>query len=335
MVSPALASVLRSGRDLFNAKYAQARRRYPDLDTEALSEFIVSTLDPAVGTADLPEAIRSDAVQSAYDTALEIVGERMLKTPAKSLALRRLWREVLPKALTLPNASVESLIPGLSNAAHHLVNARGVRVNDWLDGLARFTPLCHDGPSLLALGQVLAWRSGLAQYRAGALELLEKLPERLRFECLGVPKTADWSSVSRRLQNDVWFDPSREDAATPSRLREAKRVGAFRGLGGVFVSPPIVAGQGESLFVQSGNDQWLVLADVFGFSLQAATSEEFAEAQRRTTSPDGVWVSPTKIKTLAQELTLDLPGEITSVVTLRETIVVTTNGTHSIGFFAF
>jgi hypothetical protein len=56
MISPALASILRSGRADFNARFAAARHLHPNLDACAFSEFLQTAVDElGSGTTSSPE----------------------------------------------------------------------------------------------------------------------------------------------------------------------------------------------------------------------------------------------------------------------------------------
>src|SRR5262249_26471907 len=145
---------------------------------------------------------------------------------------------------------------------------------------------------LLRLGQVLAWRCGLAHFREGALEAAKVLPTRLAMVAVGALANSEWPAVQARLLKEPWFDPSH--AWSPGILRVAKKVGTFRGFGGHFLELPEVASLGGQFVVRSGSEAWWLLADAFGATLHRATPADLAAASAGEPVP-GLAVSRGKI----------------------------------------
>src|SRR4051812_29192524 len=161
MVGEPLASVLRSGRDVFNSKFVQARRRHPQLDAGNFTRFIESCLDLIARTGPLRGAAFVAWAQSAYDVALELVGQG---AAGNGRLLERAWSDILPRLQPEVLASGEVALGALSNAVHHLTHARGARVEEWIAAMQTIAPGCGTVEELLQLGQVLAWRAGLAHF---------------------------------------------------------------------------------------------------------------------------------------------------------------------------
>ena len=67
MVSAALASILRSGRTDFNARFAAARRIYPELQSEAFAEFLRTAVDELVGAVEKVRADRVGWLRKVFD----------------------------------------------------------------------------------------------------------------------------------------------------------------------------------------------------------------------------------------------------------------------------
>jgi hypothetical protein len=127
-------------------------------------------------------------------------------------------------------------------------------------------------------------------YREGALEVAASLDPALVAVVLDVPAPGDGDVVTRlaRLRADPWYDPT-----LGSRRTEPQRVGGFRGFGGPFVRPPLVApaagplpdplpgpdagpGAGGRVVAFDGEGAWYVCADAFGTGLVRAATEPAA-----------------------------------------------------------
>ncbi|MBK8478226.1 MAG: hypothetical protein IPL39_18570 [Opitutaceae bacterium] len=93
MISETLATVLRSGRADFNARYEVARQRYPVLEAAAFGRFLEESVDPlAQGTARLARDLVPDVVAAAYDVGLDLVGQRLLGHEERERQIEATWR---------------------------------------------------------------------------------------------------------------------------------------------------------------------------------------------------------------------------------------------------
>jgi hypothetical protein len=334
MISETLAAVLQSGRTEFNSRYEAARQRYPGLDSVAFSKFIVETIDPLTqGAARITRDRVSEVVTVAYDIGLELVGQKLIGKEARGktidAALRRMYPFLMPLIVMAP----ERILPAIYNALHNLTSTAGARPEQWAEILGRTGVQCEDPGQLLKLGQVLGWRAGLAHYRSSALAIAAALPPKLLVAALGAGTNDNWSEIAGRLETDPWFDPVKSGATTNrSRVEVVAKVGGFRGFGGLFSEPPQVASSREHLWVKSGDDCWLLCADVFGSTFHRATMEEFESALKNPFSPEGLVIDRKKIGW--NNRSLNLPAEIAGSAATLTTLAVTNPGTFAISLIA-
>ena len=329
-ISAPLASVLRSERGDLNARFAAARIRHPDLDATMFADFVREALDPLVTAVERtrPERVR-DVALAAYDIALELVGQKLVGRSARTPHVGEAWRRVLPELVPLVAAEPERMIASVCNAAHHLSATSGARPAAWIDIMSKLASQCPDGAAFLTLGQVAAWRAGMAHFRASALAAADKLPEPLAVAATGA-RSSRWPDIRDRLSADRWFDPSTPERP-PGTPRLVARAGAFRGFGGLFTEPPTAAMAGEQLFVRGGTECWLLEADAFGATFHRATQSEFENARARSTVPDGISVRGTTL--IVHGTTVDLPNVFdrpSSVCGSRTTLAVTSPQTHAV-----
>jgi hypothetical protein len=334
--SPALAAALRAARPELNARFGHARRRMPGLEGDAFGAFVVGAIGPIVdAAAEVARDRAGEVAYAAYDVALELVGQRLAGAGARDPRVGAVWSRLLAGAPRQVLVDPPRVALAAANALVQLAGTPGARPEAWGDEMIR---LASSAPALgawLAAGQVLAWRAGLAHYRASALALLARLPVPLASALLGLPPAADPAAVLARLVADPWFDPARP-ALAAGGVRVAARVGGFRGLGGLFVAPPRVCG-GPQLVVTSGDEGWVLCADACGASFHRASDGELAAAHAAdggVALPAGVALVGNTIEHPGGRIALPVRGAITSVARVGSTLAITGADTHAVVLLA-
>ncbi|MBL9210200.1 MAG: hypothetical protein JNL92_07010 [Opitutaceae bacterium] len=334
MVSPVFAQLLRSGREHFNARFAAARRVTPGLDAAGFTAFLAGPVDGVVQAVEKAVPGRgADVAQAAYDLALELAGQRLFGG-GRGRWIEAGWQQLLPGVPGLIATDPVRLLGATTNALHTLAATPGARPGEWIDLLTRFGPVvAGDAAAWLALGQVAAWRAGLAHFRAPALQLADSLPPAVALGLVGASPEAAWSDVAAHLRRDPWYDPATGPAAA-GRLRLAGTAGAFRGFGGAFVSPPRVAFHADHFQVQSGADRWVLTADAWGATLHRARPDEPAGEPGDPALGGRLRVRAGGVAFAGGEVNVPDLGEVTSAAASATTLALTTTLTHRVLLFA-
>lgn len=332
MISAQFAQVLRSGREHFNARFAVARHADPNLDPESFMQFLGDVVDPLIQAVDAacPNQTAAFATQ-AYEVALELAALRLIGRLARYPAVEAAWRRLLAPAAHLIAANPRRALAAVSNAAHQLAVTGEARGDEWLATMVELAPQCDDLDIWLKVGQVAAWRDGIAHYRVSALRVADTLPESLALAALAAPPSASWPEVRTELRSNPWHDPAHPN---PTTLRVARQAGGFRGLGGEFAAPPRVAPHGDHFLAASGDDCWLLIADAFGATLHRATDEERGPLHPRILPTGGVRAAGTRVAAVEGEIDLSGFGRITSVASNPTTIAITAQLTYSVVLIA-
>jgi hypothetical protein len=329
-VSATLAAVFHAERHQLNERFAAARVRHPDLDAEAFAAFIRGAVDPLVGAVARTRFDRVTGVTlAAYDIALELVGQKLVGRSARTPHVGGAWRRILPEVASLVAEEPQRVIGAVCNASHHVSLTPGARPGAWIDLMVRLAGQCSDTATFLTLGQVAAWRAGMAHFRESALAVAAKLPESLALAAIGAPGTR-WPQVRDRLEADPWYDPAapNDASATP---RVVARVGAFRGFGGLFTETPAVAMADGQLFVRGGSECWLLTADAFGATFHRVAPEDFDRARGLSALPEGISVRAATAT--VRGCSVSLPSafaEVTSACASGTTLALTAAHTHAI-----
>lgn len=317
MISPAFAAILASGRAQFNGRAAEARRRFPALDMTAFGAFLHDGVDPLVAAVAAAAPERAGSVTlAAYDMALELVGHGLAGPAAKNPFLNTVWRELAPSFAPLLAAAPVEVLGMLSNAAIHLGAVAAARPAQWQRELAALAPQVATVAQLRAVGQVLAWRAGVAHFRQGALAAADTLPPALALAAFGEPG-AQWPQVHAQLMANPW----RGNA-------DGREFGSFTGLGGDFGTPPQVRATPDGFVVRSAERHYLLVADAYGAVLHGATAQEFELAQ--TGVPASVRLDGATVHVGARSIALDLPPGDIAIVANAHTLAITSPWTHAI-----
>ena len=317
MISSAFASILASGRAQFNGRAAEARRRFSSLDMAAFGAFLHDGVDPLVVAvaAAAPERV-GGATLAAYDMALELVGHGLAGPAAKNPFVNTVWRELAPSFAPLLATAPVEVLGMLSNAAIHIASVAGARPAQWQGELAALAAQIATLAQLRAVGQVLAWRAGVAHFRQGALAAADTLPPALALAAFGEPG-AQWPQVRAQLQENPW----RGNA-------DGKEFGSFSGLGGAFGTPPQVRASADGFVVRSAERHYLLVADAYGAVLHSATAQEFGQAN--ADMPSSVRLDGATVHLGARSIALDLPAGDIVLAANAHTLAITSPWTHAI-----
>ncbi|OFJ46977.1 hypothetical protein BA896_018085 [Janthinobacterium lividum] len=317
MISPAFASILAGGRAQFNGRAVEARRRFPSLDMAAFGDFLHDGVDPlVVAVADAAPERAGGVTLAAYDMALELVGHGLAGPTAKNFFLNTVWRELAPQFSPLLATAPVEVLGMLSNAAIHIASVAGARPAQWQRELAALAAQIATLAQLRAVGQVLAWRAGVAHFRLGALAAADTLPPALALAAFGEPG-AQWPQVHAQLLANPW----RGNA-------EGRDFGSFSGLGGAFGTPPQVRATKDGFVVRSAERHYLLVADACGAVLHSATAQEFEQAPNEL--PSSVRVDGASLHIGARSIALDLPAGDIALAANAHTVAITSPWTHAI-----
>lgn len=327
-VSQQLAEVLAAGRTQFNARVAEVRRRYPSFESGAFAAFLEGPVDQLVQiiAATAPHRVTPVAV-AAFEVGLELVAQGLAGPGSRNRAANLAWSQVMPRLVALLAAQPFDLLGTVTNAALHVEKTNGARLDEWLQLMAEMGPQASGMDILRQLGVVLAWRAGLAHFRAGAIDAANQLPEHLALNAFGAAPGSNWLSVRRRLIGDPWWAPGRIVEASG---RLGFEVGQFSGFGGRFHSPPELRGCADGFVVRSGNRFSFLVADAFGAVFHAATQEEFEEASEPSTSMPRPALKGATLVLGTATVDLDLPETGIAIACNRHTVAVTSHYTFAI-----
>src|SRR5471032_836647 len=317
MISPVFASILASGRAQFNLRALDARRRFPALDMPQFSAFLHDGLDPLVVAvaAAAPERAGGFTL-AAYDMALELVAHGLAGSSAKNPFLNSVWRELAPCFAPLLASAPVPVLGMLSNAAIHLSGVASARPGQWRHEMAAIAPQITSVAELRAVGQILAWRAGIAHFRLGAIATADSLPPALALAALGEP-CAHWPKLRTQLLENPWRGNV-----------QGREFGAFTGLGGDFATPPQLRGTHDGFIVQSGERHYLLVADACGAVLHGATAEEYAQASRQLPAP--VRLDGATLHIAGRSVALDLPAADIALAANEHTVAIISPYTHAI-----
>jgi hypothetical protein len=320
MISAPFASLLAAGRPGFNRRVAEARRRYPGFDAEAFGSFLSTAADAVVC------AVAASAPDRAGPVALAVFGLTLDLTAHNhgGALARQVWSEVAPQYAALLAQQPAATLGMLTNAALHMQKVRGARVAEWLAWMTQLAPQVDTLQQVGVVGQICAWRAGMAHFRQGAIAAAEQLPATLALAAFGA-KEGEWPAVREALLRDPWWTP---EAAVRLRAAAGIEIGSFTGFGGEFSEPPEVRPAQQGFWVRSGERHALLVADACGAVLHPATAEEYAHPQAATDA--SISIAGQQVILNGRSTLLDLPGEGLKVVCNAHAAAITSPYSHAI-----
>jgi hypothetical protein len=344
LISGAFTRRLEYHRARFNARFAEARRFQPRLDSEMFKEHLRSTVAPIVEAADRAASEKTEiVVEVLYDLSLDLLGKEFLGPNSRYPFIVDGWRSLLPRLPRFVAESPRAFVGSVTNALYNLSITPGARPGEWAASLLKLAEVCPDAPTLLKAAQVAAWRAGLAHYRLPALKLCRELPPTVAFTALDLAPQANHpplGSLIDLLKADPWLRPESNLQSPISNLQIVSRVGAFRGFGGLFLTPPKVTSTPEGQFVVWDGDQaWLLTADLFGATLHrmdsAARPEKGQPCSHFQIDPTGrVSKIPVRRQKLTQSQTFSELAGFTTATDNSTTLAVTTPLSHAVYLIA-
>jgi hypothetical protein len=268
----AFAQALKNNRDKLNTKFAYARHTYQNLEGEAFKDHLRLTIAPIVEAVNhvAPQSV-DDVLIALYDFSLELIGKSMLGAETRYPALLRGWNQIFVQFPHLLAQDPQAFAGAISNALYNLSINQNTRPDFWINEMLSLGWNCSDIQAFLEVGKIVSWRSGMAHYREGALEACMEVDEKLARAALCINDSGDTpvKVIVENLQKDPWLAPwaASQEGQHNKRLKIASIVGAFRGYGGLFVSPPEVFLSDNEIYVFDNEYCWLMTADLFGATL--------------------------------------------------------------------
>lgn len=285
-------------RERYNARFRMAR----SLDAGQFLAHLRDAVGPVVDAAGGDPLAVTDAL---VDLSVASAGRG---------AVWPLLRAVAPFVGAAPRRVPVSL----TNALHHLGSEPSGRPAEWIEAMVAIAGRARGVDELLDAGAVAAWRCGLARLRGSALAVARRLRSEVLAPAVG-ESTVDISTLI-----DPWYEPG------SAGLRVVSRVGAFRGLGGVFRRPPLVSTSHGAWYASDGADAFRVYADRFGFGYRRIAALPEPGGNGGLVLEDG-WVTEP-----ATGRSVEVPelAEATSWASSGAALAATTPWTHAIVFVA-
>lgn len=321
VISAAFAAALERARPLLNRRIALARRGNPGFDGDRLAAFLAGALDPIVEAVARHDTARVDEVVAAGVQVALAIGAAEPAQALRTARIQAAWGRLAGPCAGLVAASPAQVLGMLANAVHH-VGSQGGRVEQWCDGMAALAGRAANVAQLAALGQLLAWRAGLAHFRHGALDAADALPEALACDALELPAGVSWAAAAAAMRKDPWWGAAQRHTA-------GIEAGGFTGLGGPFAAPPQVRACDDGFLADDGERVHLLVADRHGAVMHPASRAEFDAAGTGGAHP-AVRLHRSALTIGECTIELDLPPDDLRAVCNRHTVAVSSPYTHAI-----
>ena len=271
LITGPLAAALANNRERFNRLFAQSAQKSSILDPADFTRLLRDTLQKVVDPVEklFPERAEMAAAQ-LYEICLTLYSQGYLGPQSRNPLVPALWQHILPAVPLLLARAPRRIAGELSNAAINIGQQEPSIGISWLKRLHSLSASFTTPEQLLDTALVLAWRSGMPQYRETAMAIWQKLPDNLKAAALGL-QTDDPSGILPLLEKGManpWHPPHLIGKDTEVRLTVVGRAGRFKGFAGQFGGPPLVASNGETIVAYDAEGTWSLWADFFGIALR-------------------------------------------------------------------
>jgi hypothetical protein len=274
-LTPIIKQLLSEMREQLNMRYRQRVAMGARIDSQFWLRHVEHFIAPVVERVHASAPDRSkETLLALYDVGLDLSALGHFSETGGSKRLVELWRVTLPAIAQVLSLNPKVILGSLCNAALYLDQSSHAKAETWLAMLERVGVLCESPQQLLNCGKFLAWTSGLAHLRTGAIEIAADLPASVLREPLGLPTSyseSDTKAFLARLASDPWTSPQSDTG-----IREVARCGNFRGLDGPFRRPPTSYVSNGSIHITDGHSHWQLHADRFGHTWHQASSANSA-----------------------------------------------------------
>jgi hypothetical protein len=285
----ALAKALERRRTFYNALFAETRSQHADLEPEDMLEHLRLRVTPAFAALpDLSPDAADRALEALYRASLQLLSRRLAGRHALG-SINATWEQLLPRLAPLLAIAPRRVVALLSNAAFNLDQARSARPAEWLARMLAVAEYCGDMETLVAAGQVAAWRAGLPQFRTEALRLSAELPPAAVSALLGTNGDGIASAESNALIKRLFDNRFSYSSAETRSLTALGVLGGFTGFGGQFTTPPKLSLVEGEMIAHDHDTAWQIHADAFGALLHrkqsSPTSNDPAPANPPSAGP--------------------------------------------------
>jgi hypothetical protein len=272
-ISSPLTEALKSGREQFNSSIAEARHRFVNFNTDAFVDFLTHHVDPIIVAVN---AISSEFVLpvtvAAYDLAIELISKNLAGPSAKTSAVNDAWLLCGPAYAQLIIKDPYQFLGSLTNAVLKIEGVEGARPNQWIQEMHDISNLIENFEDFYVVGNVIAWRSGLAHLRKMALHAADSLTKEMALAAVNAKNFPDCEALYDLYLKDPW-------ACTKSKQgKEHQTIGKFVGFGGAFMEPPDIRIIENSFYLKSGDKYFELFADSFGAVLIPTTIDSYQKA---------------------------------------------------------
>ncbi len=282
LITGPLAASLEANRDRFNSLAAKAFHNSPGLDPVEFSALLrgpVQAIVDAVGAVASDRAIRTAA--RLFEVSLTLFSQGYLGPRSRGPLVQALWEHLLPVLAPLLALNPGQVAGALSNIAVNMGQEDPGVGQRWIRRLHSISPSITTVEHLLDASLVLAWKAGLPHFRESAIERWKGLPDSLKLLCMGIaPEDIQPPpDILEQALSNPWHPPHLAGKKAAARLLVVGRLGRFRGLGGQFMEPPLVAGEGNRIIAYDGEGSFSVWGDCFGLSLRRIQGEAMASGK--------------------------------------------------------
>ncbi len=252
-------------RESLNERYALRLRGGARIESAAFLTHLRESLAPVLMLVHARFPERTPAVLTAlYDASLDLFTASLLGPGCKLPQLQWVWTDLLPGCVELLAREPTPVVGSLCNSLYQIAQQRGTKPELWLTRMQSVLPHCAALAEVIDAGLMIAWQSGMPQYRETALVAADRMKPAAAAITLGLADTSALAATLDSLKQDRWHRVGFSESSAPALLPVAQ-AGSFVGFGGLFTQPPrVCCADGRLMVTVEDTMHWEMIADSFG-----------------------------------------------------------------------
>jgi hypothetical protein len=331
-----LIALLKENREKLNSLFSFYKFSFPAIEKDVVFFYISFVIEPVFDkNLNRDKEQLSSILISLYDKILELIGKNYLGNSGRYPFFENKFIQCIEEADDWMFENPDLYLSSISNAIINIGSVDILKLNLWLSKFQKISKKAKSIHELFEAGKVIAWISGMAQYRQRALEICRQLEVTLLETILDIPnlRNVNIENFFSRLEIYPWIslaDAMKENS--PRKVFNINRVGNFSGFGGKFITPPKVELTDQEFILYDKKNFYVLFVDFFGSHLERISEDTYlklSSIRKKNIKSDFIVTKEGKIQNGKEKIQYSPLSNYSSIASNEHTCCITSPYSHS------